>query len=524
MAPKEARQQEKIFERMQHPDFYPHPVQSVELRETHISMVFLTGDVVYKFKKSVDMDFLDFTTLEKRRYFCEQEVELNRRLTRNVYLGVAAIKHANGGYHFQGSGGTVEYAVKMQQLPAEASMQRLLKSGRLDSAAVDNLARVLSRFYRKAPTDAAIKDIGSWQTISKNCEENFSQTEEFAGDVIDRRKYQIIMVATRSFLQRRKALFDQRIEEGKIREGHGDLRTGHIYFTGDGIQIIDCIEFSQRFRCGDIASDLAFLAMDLDCEGYPQIARRLLKEYIQLSGDRGVMMLMDFYKCYRAFVRAKVYCFRLRQAESADEEQRLGRLAQQHLDLAYEYALQFSRPTIYVVCGMIASGKSTVAGALAEALQIKTINSDVVRKKLFSQQSFENRNADFGEGMYGKGATAVTYDKLLKEAQEQIRNGHSVILDATFSREYQRRDVLRMAADTDTNIVFIECRCREAVIRQRLEKRNDGHDVSDARLKHLDGFKRRYEAFNDIGSAIVIAIDTEKPLEENMAVLLARLA
>lgn len=198
--------------------------------------------------------------------------------------------------------------------------------------------------------------------------------------------------------------------------------------------------------------------MDLDCEGYPQIARRLLKEYIKQTGDRGVMMLMDFYKCYRAFVRAKVNCLRLRQAESADEEQRLGHLAQQHLDLAYEYALQFSRTTIYVVCDMIASGKSTVAGALAEALQIKTINSDVVRKKLFSQQSFESRNADFGEGMYRKGATAVTYDKLLKASQEQIRNGHSVILDATFSREYQRRDVLRMAADTDTNIVFIECR------------------------------------------------------------------
>ena len=151
MAPKEAHHQLKLFEGMQNPDFYPHPVQSVELRETHISMVFLTGDVVYKFKKSVDMDFFDFTTLEKRRYFCEQEVELNGRLTRNVYLGVVAIKHANGGYHFQGSGGTVEYAVKMRQLPAEASMQRLLESGKLDSTAVDSLARVLSQFYRKVP-------------------------------------------------------------------------------------------------------------------------------------------------------------------------------------------------------------------------------------------------------------------------------------------------------------------------------------------------------------------------------------
>lgn len=524
MAKKEEHHQLKIFELMQNPDFYPHPVQSVELRETHISMVFLTGDVVYKCKKSVDMDFLDFTTLEKRCYFCEQEVELNRRLTNNVYLGVVPITYANGGYHLQGSGDTVEYAVKMRQLPDATSMLRLLESDILDSTAVDRLARVLSQFYRKTPTSAAINAIGSWQTIRKNCEENFSQTEEFAGDVIDRRKYQIIRVATRSFLQRQKALFDLRVEEGKIREGHGDLRTGHVYFTEDGIQIIDCIEFNQRFRCGDIASDLAFLTMDLDCEGYPQIVRRLLKNYIQHTGDREVMMLMDFYKCYRAFVRAKVNCFRLRQVEHAEEEQRLGRLVKQHVDLAYEYASQFSRPTIYVVCGMIASGKSTVAGALAEALQIKRIGSDVVRKKLFSQQTFETRNAYFGEGMYSEDATSFTYGKLLIEAQKQIENGNSIILDATFSREYQRRDVLRMAADMDTNIVFIECRCREEVIRQRLKKRVDGHEVSDARLKHLHDFKRRYEAFNDIGNATVIAIDTEKPLEENMAEILARLA
>jgi predicted kinase len=402
-------------------------------------------------------------------------------------------------------------------------MRNLLPNNQLESADIDQLARVLHRFYREAPSDNDINGFGAWMSVRRNCEENFDQTEEFAGDVVDSRKYQIIKSATRNFLQRRKALFHLRVKDNKIREGHGDLRTDHVYFAEDGIQIIDCIEFNRRFRCADIACDLAFLAMDLDFAEYPHVAGMLIKSYVDHSGDADIMVLMDFYKCYRALVRAKVDCLRLKQGDLGSAESAgLRRQAMRYVELAYEYAQLFSRPTIWVVCGMIASGKSTVAAALADALRIEVLRSDVVRKQLFGRQASDPGNNDFGQDIYSAGATALTYGKLLRLAQDEIDKGNSVLLDATFSRQEQRREVLRLAADMDANILFIECRCREEVIRQRLEKRSEFPEVSDARLKHLDAFKDRYEKLDELANEVVITIDTEMTLEANVADILAR--
>jgi uncharacterized protein len=507
--------QSKIIKLMQTPDFYPHPVRSVKLRETHISRVFLTGDFVYKVKKPVDLDFLDFTTLEKRRHFCRMEVDLNRRLTHGIYQGVVSITKKDQSYDLEGAGETVEYAVKMKQLPAVSTMARLLPQGKIDTQSIDRLARILAAFYETARSGPKINAAGSWDTVKTNCEENFSQTEEFAGNLIDKRMYQIISSASRSFLQQRKELFERRVKENRIREGHGDLRTDHIYFTPDGIQIIDCIEFNERFRCGDIAADLAFLAMDLDFEGYPGIARTLLHAYVDHSGDADVFVLLDFYKCYRAFVRAKVNCFHLKQAELAEgEQEELRRQTRRLVDLAYEYVRRFAQPTVWVVCGMIASGKSTLAKALADALQIKVLRSDIVRKDLFDRQVFESQEEEFEEGIYSQDATSLTYGKLLLLAQEEIERGRSVILDATFSRKDQRREVLRLVEDRDADIVFVECRCREVVIRQRLRNRKKSPAISDARLKHLDESKSRFEALDEIPAENKIIVDTERPLAE----------
>jgi hypothetical protein len=522
VAPHEEKRLTEVIEWMQMPDFYPHQVESVELCETHISLVFLTGDAVYKIKKPVDMEFLDFSTLDQRRHFCRREVELNRRLTRDVYLDVVAVNCEDGRCSLDGPGRPVEYAVKMRQMPDDAIMRNLLSNNQLDSTDIDLLARVLHRFYRKAPSDTDINGFGAWRSVRRNCEENFEQTEEFAGDVVDRRKYQIIKSATRNFLQRRKALFDLRVKDSNIREGHGDLRTDHVYFAEDGIQIIDCIEFNRRLRCVDIACDLAFLAMDLDFAGYPNVAGMLVKAYVDHSGDADMMVLMDFYKCYRALVRAKVDCLRLKQGDLGGAESAgLRRQAIRYVELAYEYAQLFSRPTIWVVCGMIASGKSTVATALADALQIEVLRSDVVRKQLFGRQTSHPGGDDFGQGIYSVEATGLTYGKLLRLAQDEIDRGNSVLLDATFSRKEQRREVSRLAADMDANILFIECRCREAVIRQRLEKRAESPDVSDARLKHLEAFKDRYEKLDELADDVVFTIDTEMPLEANVADILA---
>jgi hypothetical protein len=226
---------------------------------------------------------------------------------------------------------------------------------------------------------------------------------------------------------------------------------------------------------------------------------------------------MDFYKCYRAFVRAKVNCLRLKQSQLAEGEQvQLRRQTRRFIDLAYEYALQFARPTVWVVCGMIASGKTTVANALADALQIKVLHSDVVRKKLFDRQVFESQEEEFEKGIYRQEATSLTYGKLLLLAQEEIERGNSVILDATFSREDQRREVLRFVEDMDADLVFVECRCREIVIRNRLRDRSKSPVISDARLKHLEELTSRFEGLDEIPAEIKITVDTERPLAENV--------
>ena len=518
----EMHHQEAIFQAMGNPDFYPHPVTTIRQRETHISKVFLTGTYVYKIKKQVNLEFLDFTTLANRRHFCEQEVLLNRRLTHNVYLGTVPITFKDGLYYLAGLGSPVEYAVKMRQLPEDLSMVRLLRSGRIHQGALQELSRILARFYDHASTGEHINSFGSWETVWANCEENFRQTEMFAGSILEERMFLIVRSATRSFLRRWKELFDHRIEMDKIRDCHGDLRSGHVYFT-DEIQILDCIEFNERFRYGDIASDLAFLAMDLDYEGYPEIAHSLLKAYVGHTKDQDVFVLLDFYKCYRAFVRVKVNCFRLQEGGLVETERdRLLKETRKYMDLAYRYAVQFTRPTLWVVCGMPASGKSTVADKLSKTLGVKVIRSDVIRKELFGLQPYEQINVPFEEGIYSKGASSLTYGKLLLLAQEEIDKGNSVILDATYSSRHQRSEVLRLAKDMDTNLMFVECICPEAVLKKRLMERETASSVSDARIQHLQQIKERFEPLNEVRDEMHISVDTEKSLEESMEYILSR--
>ena len=502
--------QAAIRKAMMQPGFYPHPVQSIERRETHISTVFLTGPYVYKVKKAVDLGFLDFTTLAKRKTYCRLEVRLNRRLSQGVYLDVLPITCHEGRYRLDGPGEPVEFAVKMRQLAEADSMQQRLRKEGLTDAQIRALVHRLVVFFAGAAKGCTpeASAVPAW-------EENLRRVDGFAGVWIDRPRFEYVRTAAGAFARSHGALFDRRRTELKIKDGHGDLRTDHIYFTSNGIQIIDCIEFNPNLRCLDVISDLAFLAMDLDDQDFTETAGDLIRWYVEASDDLGALPLVDFYRCYRAMVRCKVCCYRLQEKALADpEEAALRASAARYLALACDYAAGFSRPTLWMVGGLPAAGKSTVARELAALQAISVIRSDVVRKELFAETAEAAATAAFDQGIYSVGATEATYNRMIALADEFLKKGVSVVIDATFSRRAHRVQALRLAERRQALPIFVECWAAEAVLAARLRQRESRPSVSDARLFHLEDFKKRYEPVASMGNAVHIRIDTARPLRE----------
>jgi hypothetical protein len=323
------------------PEIYPDLPKKIHLIETHISLLFLTGSYVYKVKKPVDFGFLDFTTLEKRKYFCEQEVRLNRRLSPDIYLGVVNITRDGDRVSFDGRGEVEEYAVKMKQIPEELLMDKLLDRGRVTPEMIKAVSEKLVRFYSEAETSELIKSFARPERVKQDTDENFEQTEKYIGVTISKDAFEEVQRRTNEFFRVRDKIFHLRIASDRIRDCHGDLRLEHI-FWGDEIAIFDCIEFNERFRYTDVTADIAFLAMDLDCHGREDLTGHLVRTYIEKSGDREITNILDFYKCYRAYVRGKVESFRL-DDPNIPEEEKEGALkrARKYFELSHRYAQRF---------------------------------------------------------------------------------------------------------------------------------------------------------------------------------------
>ncbi len=319
------------------PAAYPEPPPEVELVQTQMSFIFLSGEYVYKVKKPVNLGYLDYTTLAKRRFYCQREVELNRRLCPEAYLGVLPVVRDGESFSLGGENEPVEYAVKMRYLPREAMMDVLLTRGKLSLPMLTGVAKKLAEFHRKAATGAAISAFGGLDTIVQNTEENFAQTEKYIGITISRRKYERIKGYNDSFIERNKSLFQRRVEDGRIRDCHGDLHAAHVCFC-NGICIYDCIEFNDRFRYSDVASEIAFLAMDLDHYGRADLPRHFVDAYVDESRDRELVRLLDFYRCYRAYVRGKVEGFKMNDPHiSPDEKAKILTVARSYFELAESY-------------------------------------------------------------------------------------------------------------------------------------------------------------------------------------------
>ncbi len=327
------------------PEIYPDLPKEVKCVETHISILFLTGKYVYKVKKPVDFGFLDFTSLEKRKYFCKQEVVLNRRLAAELYLGVVSII-GDGNWVLlesgeEGGGRVVEYAVQMKQIPEEMLMDRLLAIRRVTPTMIDAVANKLAKFYSSAETGDDINRFARPERVKQDTDENFEQTERYIDVTSPQDAYKEVREKTNQFLRTKGPLFDERIASGRIRDCHGDLRLEHI-FWGDEIAIFDCIEFNKRFRYTDIAADIAFLAMDLDYRDREDLSRRFIRSFVETSGDRKLPDILGFYQCYRAYVRGKVESFRLDDPDVPEEEKKkVLENAKKYFQLSSQYARKF---------------------------------------------------------------------------------------------------------------------------------------------------------------------------------------
>lgn len=512
----------KVVETLLDPKAYPNRPQDVQLVQTHISYLLLAGDLVYKVKKPVNLGFLDFSTPAKRRHFCEEEVRLNRRLCPTVYLGVVPVVARDGGFAVEGDGKPVDWAVKMTRLYGDRMMDRLVTRGQATPEMLMRVAQVLARFHAEADAGPEVAKWGTGETIKANTQENFSQAEPFVEMVVTRDRFDFIQQYTRRFLASGAAFLARRVETGRIREGHGDMHLANICYT-DQPYIYDCIEFNERFRCGDVAGEVAFLAMDLEYRGRPDLAHVFVDAYVEASQDSDMYELLDFYKCYRAFVRAKVRCFRLDEPETSDEVKQSNLdEARHYFDLAYRYAGGRERPGLVVMHGLSGSGKSRLADALSEQLDLVLIRSDVVRKHLGGMAPAERRRETYGAGIYDDETTERTYRTMADDATRLLSSGHSVLLDATFLARKHRDLARSVAVAADARFVLVECVAPEEKTRRRLAGRaGDRTAVSDAGWGIYLQQKRRLEPPDEVDVSQRVTFDTSLDEEAHMVGVVA---
>ncbi len=516
---------ESLIEAMRNQAFYPHSADAVELIQTHISMIFLAGDFAYKVKKAVDFGFLDFTTLEKRLFFCNEELRLNRRLAPQMYLDVVPIcRDDRGRIRLGEEGGIIEYAVKMRRLPAHRMLKRLLAARQIEPSVMKAVAEKVARFHEEAATGGEIDRIGDVDTVRKNIEENFSQTAPYIGRTITNARYRFLKSYAAGFLQERRALLDRRVAGGRIRDCHGDLHVEHICLAEE-ILIFDCIEFNKRFRYEDVAAEAAFLAMDLDFSGHADFGEVFVKSYVAATGDAGVLTLLNFYKCYYAYVRGKVNSFRLDDAVLPEDERRRAlATASRYFELAYGYACRLERPTLILTAGLMGTGKSVLARAISPLLGAQIIRTDVLRKELMQIDPGERHPEKFGEGIYAASVSRRTYEEALRRAGRMLSGGASVLIDASFRRRGDRLMAMQTAAAAGADFFVLECVCPEEIARTRLEKRSlDDTEASDGRWELFAAQRKAFETIDEMPTGVHFVVDTTAPPEDCAAAAIERI-
>ena len=467
------------------PRAYPASVGGVEVRQTHISVVFLAGDHAYKVKKSVALGFLDFGTLEKRRHFCDQEVALNRRLAPDVYLGVVPVARSAESLVVEGGGEVVEWAVKMRRLPDDATLLARLRRDEVSAPTIEALARRIAAFHSAAEGGEQVAAFGRFGVVAGNARENFAQAEPWVGRTISRAVFDRLQALTEAELGRLRPLIERRAAAGVPRDTHGDLHLDHVYLFPDrpppgDVVIVDCVEFNDRFRYADPVADVAFLAMDLGFHGRRDLAAVFTAAYFRAAKDTEGDSLLPFYAAYRAVVRAKVEGMQFDEREVPEGARASARRrARAH----WLYALggleaPARRPCLVLVGGLPGSGKSTLAAGLADRAGLRVVRSDVVRKELAGLPAAAPAPAADRAGIYTPEMTERTYAECLRLVERAVFDGRRVVVDASFTADRHRRQFLDAADRLAVPRVFLHCQAPPTVVRDRLAGRR--HDPSDA--------------------------------------------
>jgi aminoglycoside phosphotransferase family enzyme/predicted kinase len=507
---------QRLLDFLSDADSYPHRPSQVTLVQTHASWVFLAPPFVYKIKKPVSLGFLDFSTLELRHADCKRELELNRRLAEDIYLGIEPICEQEGRLHFGGYGEVVEWAVKMRQMDPRYFLLQLMRTEEVGTREMDRIVDRLRRFYVSQPPLPAAEVKTANEHLRQGTEDNFKAAASFVGQSLSQQALDAIAYYTREFFERQSALLESRLHDGWIRDCHGDLHLDHIHLSPEAVRIYDCIEFNTDFRCIDVACDIAFLAMDLDFNGRADLARYIVERFAVLLDDHGIRALMDFYKCYRACVRGKVESMHANAETVAEAEKQTSlQLARRYFQLALQYAVAGSEPRVFVFMGKVASGKSALAETLGRETGWPVHSSDRLRKTLAGTPLNHRGTEEERAALYAPAMTQKTYEMLFAEALATLREGRSVIVDATFSKLEQRDAFKKVMAEERCEVQWIEAHASDNVIRERLLERDQATSVvSDARFEDYQRLSAAYEAPQELLPGEKISIQTDGPLDQ----------
>ena len=506
---------DEIVRLLSQPEAYSPPSRAVRLVETHISWIFLTDDWAYKLKKPVRFDFLDFSSPHARRLACEDEVRLNRRLAPQVYRRVVPVTwDERFGLELDGLGTAVDYVVKMRRLPSEAALDELVRHRQLRPEQRESLVTYLIDFYRHL-TPAAVSPREYLEHLAAHCQANFTDLLSHLGPGCEPQVRRVCDALSR-YVALYRDTFCERVMDGRIVEGHGDLRAEHIYLEGPPA-VIDCVEFSRELRQVDVLDELCFLAMDCERLGCHRLGEHLIGAYESACRDHPSPSLLSYYKGYRAVVRAKVAALRASQLEFDDV--RSNRDVHQYLTWAEHYTNALGPPPVVVIGGLMGSGKTTLGEALSDQIAAAHLATDRLRQTIFASGG---PPAAYGAGRYDPSSRRRVYESMFARAAAVVDEGRAAVLDGTFPSNELRRQALEVGRLRSAPAIYVECRCPRETSLARIRRRlASAVTESEARPELYDLQQGQHGIIGD--DIVHICVDTTRGLPHNVEVVLAAL-